>query len=137
VILSLLQLTGIVLVAVTTPEYAEWCLIVALCVPPFTFYLIALENLLFLLFPIRIAAATPGDFQALGRNVLMTFGKMAGLLLVAVVAGVPGGVVWWLTENPWSVAVVVAPILVACGALLVPFVALAFSWFDVGRDTPA
>ena len=44
----------------------RFLLICAAYAVPFDFLLFAMENLFFLLFPTRLAAATPGDFQALG-----------------------------------------------------------------------
>jgi hypothetical protein len=99
--------------------------------------LIALENLLFLLFPVRLLASTPGDFQALGRNVLLALTKTTGLALAGMGALVSGIVAWLLTHS-WAAAVAAAWLaLAACGAVLVPCIALAFTHFDVGRDTPA
>jgi hypothetical protein len=136
-VLSVLQwllLAGILAVAETRRGQV---LLVAVYVPPFNFILVALDNLLFLLFPVRLMAATPGDFQALGRNVLLAFGKFAGLIAAGLAAGLAGGAVWLATGN--VAAVVAVSWLVACaaGAALVPFVALAFKAFDVSRDTPA
>ncbi len=47
--------------------------------PLYNFVLFGIENLLFLLFPTRVMVTTPGDFQAMGRNVLAQFGKMLGV----------------------------------------------------------
>jgi hypothetical protein len=105
--------------------------------PAFDFLLLGLENLLFLLFPTRIMAATPGDFQALGRNVLLTLGKVVVLVVVAVPAGVVGMVVGGVTGNAAAGAAAALPVVVVAGAALIPLLALAFKAFDVGRDTPA
>jgi hypothetical protein len=103
---------------------------------PFNFLLFGLENLLFLLFPARMLASTPGDFQAVGRNVLFMMGKMLGVALVCAVAGVGGVVVAVVSNNP-VLGVAAAWVVLTCGAAaLVPAVAVAFTQFDVGRDTP-
>ncbi len=97
--------------------------------------LFALENLLFLLFPTRVLANNPADFQALGRNVLFMLAKLAvlgGVFLMALLVGTVVGVFFpvlglvmaWLT-----LAFFVAP--------LIPLIGWAFTVFDVGRDTPA
>src|SRR5262249_34389521 len=104
---------------------------------PFNFLLFGLENLLFLLFPARMLANTPGDFQAVGRNVLFTMAKLMGIVLVALVAGLSGVVVSFLVGGNSVPGVAAAWVVVACcDAGLVPAVALAFRNFDVGRDTP-
>lgn len=105
---------------------------------PVNFLLFGIENLLFLWFPTRLVATTPGDFQLLGRQVLLWLAKFTGLgllLALALVAGLGGYVV-----AADSLATGVAAAWLACVGLctaLVPLVAWAFRRFDVTRDTPA
>ncbi len=121
---------------------------------PFNFLLFALENFLFLRFPARVMAAAPGDFQAVGRNLLFVLAKMAVLTAVAVVALAFGGLGWLLTRVLFTLAgpgfdpeaaqslayaagAASAWLVVAFSGLgLVPLVAWAFNAFDVGLDTP-
>ena len=87
--------------------------------------------------PLDRADLSGFDFQALGRNVLLVVGKVAGLTVTRAAAAVVGTVVGLLTDSvPLGVAAS-WPVVVLCGAALVPVVSLAFQWFDVGRDTPA
>lgn len=97
--------------------------------------LFALENLLFLLFPTRVLANNPADFQALGRNALFMLTKLfvlGGVFMLTSMVGIMIGVFFpmlglvmaWLT-----LAFFVAP--------LIPLIGWAFIVFDVGRDTPA
>ena len=136
-VLTLMQWVIVAGCAILAP--AQWLILlgIALYVPAYCFLLIAIDNLLFLLFPVRIMAATPGDFQAMGRNVLLTFGKIVGLMVTLTVAAVVGGVVYYFTENVAIGMAAAWPVVALCGAALVPLVSLAFQWFDVGRDTPA
>jgi hypothetical protein len=141
VLMTGLQWTGLAVVASTSPP-SEWllpaCLTCALYLPPINFLLFALDNLLFLLFPTRLMAVTPGDFQALGRNVLFMVAKAIALVVVALTTLVVGGIVYAVTGNNWQLGALAAwPIVVMSAAALVPFVAWAFTIFDVGRDTPA
>jgi hypothetical protein len=108
---------------------------------PFNFILFEIENLLFLWYPVRIAAAAVGDFQSIGRNMLLMFAKMMILGAVGVVLGVVGGVsylVVHLAGGPaWLVTgIVVWVAFICCAGALVPLIALAFRRFDVARDTP-
>src|SRR5205807_1771367 len=114
---------------------------------PFNFLLFAMENLFFLLFPTRLAAATPGDFQALGRNVLFLLAKMLVLTLVLFLAALAGVVAWLatggtlvngqLTGGSATAAWLAGwPVVALCGTALLPLIAYAFHAFDVGRDTP-
>jgi hypothetical protein len=82
-------------------------------------------------------ANTPGDFQALGRNVLLVFARLLGVLTVAGVAGVAGGLVAWASDSLWAGVAAAWPVVLGAGLLLVPFISLAFQAFDVSRDTPA
>ena len=110
-------------------------LICGLFALPINGILFALENLLFLLFPTRVLANNPADFQALGRNVLFMLAKLVvlgGVFLIACMVGIDVGaffpilglVMVWLT-----LAYFVSP--------LIPLIGWAFTVFDVGRDTPA
>jgi hypothetical protein len=121
------------------PESGPALAVLAAYAVPFNFLLFALENLLFLLFPSRVVnAATPGDFQALGRNVLFLLAKGIGLLVVFFVAALVGVLAWWGTgENVRAGLAAAWPVVAVSGAALVPLIALAFRAFDVGRDTPA
>jgi hypothetical protein len=140
---------------VLRPEEGEILLVLAAFAPPFNFLLFALENLLFLRFPMRVMASAPGDFQAVGRNLLFAGAKMAVLTTVGA-AAVGLGMAAWLTtrlllgvassamepEEVQKIAMVVAEaaawfIVTLSGLALVPFVAGAFKAFDVARDTPA
>ncbi len=133
---TLMQCGVLAAIATSTPHHPEVMLACAAFTLPFNFLLFALENLLFLLFPTRLAAATPGDFQTMGRNVLFLLGKVLALGVVAVVAGIVGTVAALVVGSPWAGAVAAWPVVAASGAALVPFIALAFQAFDVGRDTP-
>jgi hypothetical protein len=110
-------------------------LICGLLALPLNGLLFALENLLFLLFPTRVLANNPADFQALGRNVLFMLAKLVVLGAVFLIAAIVcidvgvffpilGLVMAWVT-----LAFFVSP--------LIPLIGWAFTVFDVGRDTPA
>jgi hypothetical protein len=136
-VLSVVEWLLLVAAAFVWPEQPLALLACAAFVPAVNFLLVAMDNLLFLLFPVRLMAATPGDFQALGRNVLLSLGKVIGLSVVAVVAVIVGGVGYGLTGNLWLGLAAAWPVVLLSGATLVPLVALAFQHFDVGRDVPA
>lgn len=105
---------------------------------PFNFLLFAMENLFFLLFPIRMVAATPGDLQHVGRTMVEMFVKIIALAAVCCTAGGFGWAAYWLSGGSQLAAVATAwPILAAAAALLVPCVAWAYRRFDVSVDTPA
>jgi hypothetical protein len=107
----------------------------ALCLP-FNALLFGIENFIFLLFPTR-AAATPGDFQGYGRQILVFFAKGALLLVTAGIAAAAGFVTYRLSHS-WPATVGTAgAVLLAAAVGTVPAVAWAFARFDVAGDLPA
>ncbi len=105
---------------------------------PMTALLIALDNLLFLLFPTRNSQATAADFTSMGRQVLLILAKMLLGGVTVLVAILIGALVLYLTGGAWLwayLAALVVPTIAA--AMLVPLVALAFRRYDVAGDTPA
>jgi hypothetical protein len=133
---TLMQCAVLAAVAANSPRQPEVVLACAAYTAPFNFLLFALENLLFLLFPTRLAAATPGDFQTMGRNVLFLLGKVLVLAVVATAALAVGAVAALVSGAAWVGVAAAWPVVALSGAALVPLVALAFQGFDVGRDTP-
>jgi len=140
-LMTALQWLGLAAIAWLAPAN-EWlslsCLTCAAYVFPINFLLFALDNLLFLLFPTRLMAATPGDFQALGRNVLLMAAKAIALFAVGLLAGTVGAVSFAVSGGSWAIGLTAAwPVVALSAAALTPLVAWAFVLFDVGRDTPA
>jgi len=133
-LLSLVQ--GLFLGAVQL-AWGQWNFLLLLFLvfaPSANLLVFGMDNLLFLWFPSRVVAANPGDFQALGRNVLILLAKM----VVLAVAG-PG--VWFVVfklSGSLPAALLSAWLTLTAFALaLVPLLALAFASFDVARDMPA
>jgi len=106
--------------------------------PPLNFVLFGVDNLLFLLFPFRAVATTPGDMQHIGRTMVEFFAKMFVLALCCGTAAALGAAAYWITGGSWIAALALSWLgLLACGCLLVPCIAWAFRKFDVATDTPA
>jgi uncharacterized protein (UPF0333 family) len=113
-------------------------LVAVLCFgTPISFLFFAIENLMFLWFPTRLAGASAADFQLVGRHMVLFLGKM---LLIGVTAGISalvGGVVYAITDSIVAAGVACWPVVVGVAAAMVPLIATAFKQFDVARDTPA
>jgi Putative ABC exporter len=136
--LQWLMLAAFLAVSPDDSQVSAVCLAAGAFAVPVNFLLFALDNLLFLLFPTRLMAQSPGDFQTLGRNVLFMTAKAMALAVVALAAGLVGLVGYKLTGDNELAGVAAAwPVVAGCGAALVPLVAWAFTAFDVSRDTPA
>jgi len=111
--------------------------VVALYVIPFNFLVFSLENLIFLLFPVRMMPATPGDLQHMGRAMVEMMVKMFVLTACCGLAAGLGGIAYLICGGSWIAAAAVSwPALVFQCAILVPCVAAAYRKFDVSVDTP-
>src|SRR5262249_56201150 len=88
-----LYLVQALLLGAVRLAWGQWNFLLVLFLvfaPPANLLVFGLDNLLFLWFPSRVVAANPGDFQALGRNVLILLAKLGVLLL----AGGLSALVW-------------------------------------------
>jgi Putative ABC exporter len=105
---------------------------------PLNLLLFGLDNLLFLWFPSRMWASNPGDFQALGRNVLIFLTKVLVLGIAGMGSAGLGSLAWLLTGYDLTSGVIACWVgLCIFAFLMVPVVAVAFRSFDVSRDVPA
>jgi hypothetical protein len=114
-------------------------LLVAACLAlPFNALLMAAENLIFLLFPSRPAAASPGDFQVMGRQAAQLIMKS---LLVMIGLGIAIGIAvpfYVLLGGSLPIlAVIAGTFLIGETWALIPAIARAFNRFDPSVDTPA
>lgn len=105
---------------------------------PYNFLHFGVDNLIFLLFPTRMGAVSPGDFQAFGRQMAVFLIKISSLLVCCGVAAGLGFLAFWLVAKSWVVFTLVSWVaLVLMAAAVVPYIAWAFERFDVSVDTPA
>ena len=105
---------------------------------PVDLLLFTIENLMFLLFPRVPAAVSPGDFQVLGRQVVVMAVKLVVLGIACVPAMIIGIFAWVLSGNsPLVVVLATVPVLLLETAALVPALAWAFNRFDPSTDMPA
>jgi len=121
--------------AAAMPAMRKLLLTAALLSLPLDVLLVAVENLLFLLFPSR-GAAISGELGAMGRQVVLMVTK---LLVVALAIGVAAGlgVATMALAHSARLALAVAfTALAAEGLALVPLVAMAYHRFDPSTDTP-
>jgi hypothetical protein len=120
-------------------EFEIWAVAAALIVAlPLNLLLFGLDNLLFLWFPSRMFATQPGDFTALGRNVLILLAKFIVLGCAGGAAAGLGYFTLLMSGGQLVAALAVAWIVLAIFAVaIIPLAALAFRSFDVSRDMPA
>lgn len=119
------------------PAYQSWLIVGCLLAFPVDLLLFAIENLIFLLFPSRPAAASPGDFQVLGRQVVVMAIKMFVLVIACMPPAIISGFIYVFSGNSQTALVASAvPLLLAETAGLVPLMAWAFNRYDPSVDTP-
>lgn len=108
----------------------------AAALPVVNLVLLALENLLFLLFPVRLTNRGAGDFSLMGRQMLLFLGKF---IVYAIIGGIGAGVfvLTKLITGLWTAGAAGAWLVMALAAvLMVQAVAKAFAKFDVSADMP-
>ena len=135
-IVSFVQvLVIIVMLMGGAPRQVGW---LAAMVVPFNFVATAIENLVFLWYPVRAVPTMAVDVQFMGRQWLFFAMKMMMMLAAVVAAIMAGGAAYSLSGQRMLPALVSAGVsLLIAGMMLVPLVARAFVKFDVTRDTPA
>jgi hypothetical protein len=103
---------------------------------PFNALVFLVENLGFLIYPVRGPQGAM-DFQNFGRQTLFFLVKMIVVLVAGGLAAGAGAVAWMLTH--WWPAVGTAALVVLCGvaAGLMPVLVWAYGRYDVSVDTPA
>lgn len=102
---------------------------------PMNLLVFGVENLIFLIFPIRTTPTTAGDFQFLGKYLLLTMLKMVTVgICLAIVAS--SALLYLFLPNSGTVLCFSFALLVTVDALVLYLATLAFLRFDVSTDTP-
>jgi hypothetical protein len=137
-LLTAIQLVVFALLTVATPSSWPIMLPTAAFCLPINGLLMSLNNLLFLIYPVRHPAGTTFDFQMMGKMVLF---MMLQVLLLLPLLGIPaglGGAAYFLAGYSWAAfAITIWLVLLAELLPLVLAVAWAFQRFDVSTETPA
>lgn len=116
-------------------RYVGW---VAAMVVPFNFVAAAIENLVFLRYPVRAVPTMAVDVQFMGRQWVFFLMKILMMCAAVLSAGMAAVTVYSVFGKHIFAALATAWMgLAIAGALLIPLVARAFVKFDVTRDTPA
>jgi hypothetical protein len=137
-LLSAIQLGALACIQALWGGVEVLLLYAVLIVWPLDLLAFGVDNMLFLWFPSRQTVATPGDFQLMGRQLLMLLAKFLALGIPAAVALVAWAVTFWLTgQQHLPAAAAVALVLAGFAVPMVPALAAAFRNFDVSRDMPA
>jgi hypothetical protein len=138
-VLVMTGIQGLLLIGLyfTVPAARAYVLPAAAFAVPFNVLLAGIENLLFLMFPLRSAGLIAGDMQLVGRQMVVFLCKflllVVGLTLAAVL-GVGGFILGGRSWAAFGFASWVGLMVVSAG--IVPLIARTFSRFDPSVDTP-
>jgi hypothetical protein len=95
----------------------------------------AVDNLVFLIFPMRASASTAGDFQFMGRFMLVAMFKML-LMAVGLATASLGAILYLIVPQLWLAIGCCLLLLIIVDALVVFLATQVFVRFDVSLDTP-
>jgi hypothetical protein len=137
VILAAVQLVVLASLWAATAN-ATMIFVGAAFVVPFDVLMLAVSNVLFLIYPVRMMQANSVDFQLMGR--LMLF-MLLQFLIVLPSLGIPaaiGGIAFWLSGYSWPVFAATSwLVLLAELPLVLILLAWVFERYDPSTDAPA
>jgi hypothetical protein len=134
-LLSLVQATLLIVAwALCGGAYQLYAVGLVLLIP-INLFCFGMENLLFLIFPLRMSPATAGDFQFMGKFMLLAMLKML-LLLVGLAIASAGALVYLLIPQLWLAIACCLLLLSIMDTFVVLLATHAFMRFDVSLDTP-
>lgn len=134
--ISLIQIVLVSILYALMGKIGLLVLAVVACAVPFNLVLVGIDNFLFLLFPARAVATTPGDFSHAGRQMVLLLGRMIGMFITLLLPALAGGITYLITKSAVVAGLGAWFLLLLVCWLPVPLVAWAFKRFDVARDTP-
>src|SRR5262245_1354559 len=102
---------------------------------PVNLLLFGVENLIFLIFPLRQTSATAGDFQFMGKYMLLAMLKML-LLAISLALASAGAIIYLVVPQLWLAVGACLLLLLTIDLLVVLLATQAFLRFDVSIDTP-
>ena len=137
-LLTVMQAMLLIAVGFSFSGARPFVLWAALFAIPFNILLAGIENLLFLMFPLRAAGLIAGDMQLFGRQMVVFLCKFL-LLIVALAIAAAIGIGGYIFGNrSWpAFGAVTWVILCLESAGIIPLLARAYSRFDPSVDTPA
>ena len=105
---------------------------------PIDVMMLGVSNILFLIYPVRLAQTNAADFQLMGRMMLV---MLLQFLILIPGVGIPaafGGIVYWLSGFYWpAFAATSWLVLVAELPLILTVLAWVFQRFDPSTEMPA
>jgi len=136
-VLTAMQAALLIAVAVSFRHAWRFVIPAAAFAVPFNVLHVAIENLLFLMFPLRSAGLIAGDMQLFGRQMVIFCCKFLLLLVALSVAAAVGTIGYILGNQSWPAFSAVAWVALSLVAVsTIPLLARAYARFDPSVDTP-
>jgi hypothetical protein len=105
---------------------------------PFDILMLAVSNILFLLYPVRIVQTNSLDFQSMGRAMLFMVLQFLIVLASLAIPGAVGAIAFWLCDEYWPAFAATSWLaLVAELPMVLILLAWVFQRFDPSTDTPS
>jgi len=137
-VLTTMQATLLIAVALCFKDGWKVALIAGAFAVPFNVLQVGIENLLFLMFPLRSAGLIAGDMQLFGRQMVIFPCKFLLLLSALTTAAAVGTIGYILGNKSWPTFAAVAWVALSLVAsATIPVLARAYARFDPSIDTPA
>jgi len=135
--LTVMQVMLLIGIAYTFPGTGKPILWAAAFAVPFNILLTVIENLLFLMFPLRAVGLIAGDMQLFGRQMVVFLCKFL-LLLTALAVAAAFGLVGYIAGNQsWPAFGAMTWVALSGVALgMIPLLARTYAKFDPSVDTP-
>ena len=136
-VFTILQAVAISVLALALGIAMPWPTPMLLLLLPFNWLSMALDNVLFLLFPYRFAPKEAGNVQFMGRAMMVMMAKMLALMVALAAAGMTGWLFWWLGGESMVFASVGAALALSAEATAFTYLlGRVFAGFDVTVDIP-
>jgi hypothetical protein len=137
IVLTAMQGTLLIVVTLCVKDAWKVTLLAAAFALPFNVLYVGIENLFFLMFPLRSAGLIAGDMQLFGRQMVISPCKFLLLLFALAVSAGVGTIGYILSNKSWPAFGAVAWIALSLVALAtIPLLGRAYARFDPSTDTP-
>jgi hypothetical protein len=138
-VLMLTAMQALLLIALAIARAATWPVLAfaAAYTVPFNLLLVGIENLLFLMYPLRAAGLIAGDMQLFGRQMVVFICKFLLLTVGIGLAAAVGTIGYILGRQSWPAFGIAAWFGLSGVALAtIPLLSRVYSRFDPSVDTP-
>jgi len=135
-LLTVLQGVAITVVILVSGANLPWPLAILLL--PFNWIALAVDNVLFLKYPYRIAPKEAGNVTFMGRRLVTAMAEMLALGVSCGIATAFGALCWFGVTKSWLLVSVAATVLLCgIGVGVTRLLGTAFRDFDIVKDVPA